>query len=372
MAKTYALSQLTFHTYINTTPQHNSIENNIVKFVFNTKSKNSLSLQRRQNNYINGGLNLWNLKTRELAQKAWLFERYLHQRVSNTPSSYIKLWEEELKNNNNNKTTTKQNQLQLHWQCKQAWTQLKTPQNKQTHYEHLPKLKKIYEDMMTTQSPEHNKFIPTPGQKEIMTKINSKHLPFKEIKKIINMKGRDLLWRYTLKALPKIYNMPCQQCGEDETSEHIFFNCKAHIKNTQEIFNYTLTKCGHTTHTWNVKILNHLQIALVANLIAIIFDKIWHKRNKLIHDEKEIIIHRQQVIRELIKTQRAAWDRTQAVINKTLRIKSKQRPEEQNKLDSLISLKLLQFSRQWNSPLHAIELPKHLKKYNNSLSTFYK
>ncbi|KAM9941156.1 hypothetical protein ACTFIT_007688 [Dictyostelium discoideum] len=110
----------------------------------------------------------------------------------------------------------------------------------------------------------------------------------------------------------------------------------------------------------------------IANLIAIIFEKIWHKRNKLVHDEKEIIIHRQQVIRELIKTQRAAWDRTQAVIDKTLRIKSKQRPEEQNKLDSLISLKLLQFSRQWNSPLHAIELPKHLKKYNNSLSTFYK
>ncbi|KAM9941674.1 hypothetical protein ACTFIT_005034 [Dictyostelium discoideum] len=94
----------------------------------------------------------------------------------------------------------------------------------------------------------------------------------------------------------------------------------------------------------------------LANLIAIIFEKIWHKRNKLIHDKKEIIIHRQQVIRELIKTQRAAWDRIQAVINKTLRIKSKQRPEEQNKLDSLISL----------------TLPKHLKKYNNSLSTFYK
>ncbi|KAM9954691.1 hypothetical protein ACTFIW_003291 [Dictyostelium discoideum] len=343
MAKTYALSQLTLHTYINTTSQHNGIENEIVKFVFNTKSKNSLSLQRRQNNYINGGLNLWNLKIRELAQKAWIFERYLHQRVNNTPSSYIKLWEEELKNNNNNNNNTTTNQIQLHWQCKQAWTQLKTPQNKQTHYEHLPKLKKTYEDMMTIKSPEHNKFIPTPSQKEIMTKINSKHLPFKEIKKIINMKGRDLLWRYTLKALPKIYNAPCKQCGEDETSEHIFFN---YIKPAT--------------------------IALIANLIAIIFEKIWHKRNTLIHDEKEIIIHRQQVIRELIKTQRAAWERTQSVINKILRFKSKQQSEDQNKADSLISLKLLQFSRQWNSPLHSITLPKHLKKFNNSLSNLYK
>ncbi|KAM9978264.1 hypothetical protein ACTFIY_011993 [Dictyostelium cf. discoideum] len=75
MAKTYALSQLTFHTYINTTPLHNNIEKEIVKFVFNTKSRNSLSVQRRQNNYIDGGLNIWDLKISELAQKAWIFKR---------------------------------------------------------------------------------------------------------------------------------------------------------------------------------------------------------------------------------------------------------------------------------------------------------
>ncbi|KAM9979465.1 hypothetical protein ACTFIY_008723 [Dictyostelium cf. discoideum] len=78
MAKTYALSQLTFHTYINTTPLHNNIEKEIVKFVFNTKSRNSLSVQRRQNNYINGGLNIWNLKIRELAQKATLLVHILN------------------------------------------------------------------------------------------------------------------------------------------------------------------------------------------------------------------------------------------------------------------------------------------------------
>ncbi|KAM9997511.1 hypothetical protein ACTFIZ_011032 [Dictyostelium cf. discoideum] len=109
-----------------------------------------------------------------------------------------------------------------------------------------------------------------------------------------------------------------------------------------------------------------------SNQQAILFEKIWHKRNKLIHDEIVLTIHKEQIIQELIKTQRAAWERTQSIISKSLRIKSKQRSEEQNKLDSLISQKLLQFSRQWNSPLHSITLPKHLKIYNNSLSSLYK
>ncbi|KAM9998059.1 hypothetical protein ACTFIY_007724 [Dictyostelium cf. discoideum] len=154
------------------------------------------------------------------------------------------------------------------------------------------------------------------------------------------MKGRDQLWRFTLKALPKIYNNPCPHCEEDEISSST--------------------------------ILNQLQIALIANLIAIMFEKIWYKRNKLIHDGIEIIINKEQIIHEMIKTQRAAWERIQSIINKTLRIKTKQRAEEQNKLDSLISLKLLQYSRQWNSPLHTITLPKHLKEYNNSLSSLFK
>ncbi|KAM9983924.1 hypothetical protein ACTFIY_000639 [Dictyostelium cf. discoideum] len=84
--------------------------------------------------------------------KEWIFERYLHQCASNTPSSYIKLWQEELKNTNNTAPIEK-NQLQLHLQCKQAWIQLRTPHHKQTHYENLPKLKKIYEDMMTIKAP---------------------------------------------------------------------------------------------------------------------------------------------------------------------------------------------------------------------------
>ncbi|KAM9987035.1 hypothetical protein ACTFIY_011449 [Dictyostelium cf. discoideum] len=51
------------------------------------------------------------------------------------------------------------------------------------------------------------------------------------------MKGRDLLWRFTLKALPKIYNNPCPHCEEDETSEHIFFN---YTKSTTNCINSKL------------------------------------------------------------------------------------------------------------------------------------
>ncbi|KAM9991362.1 hypothetical protein ACTFIZ_004771 [Dictyostelium cf. discoideum] len=40
------------------------------------------------------------------------------------------------------------------------------------------------------------------------------------------------------------------------------------------------------------------QIPLIANLIAILLEKIWHKRNKLIHDEIVITIHKEQIIQE--------------------------------------------------------------------------
>ncbi|KAM9973628.1 hypothetical protein ACTFIW_010738 [Dictyostelium discoideum] len=177
--------------------------------------------ERREANYINGGLNLWNMATRETAQKAWIYERFLHQRKNKTPSSFINIWTSEENvgmNVNPSAPNYHSSSTSIHKQCHKAWSLLQT-----THYQNIPKLKKVYTDLMKIKDPEYDTFKPTPGQKEILSMINQKTLPLKEVKKIINIKGRDLMWRFLLKALPKPFNKECAQCGELETSNHIFF-----------------------------------------------------------------------------------------------------------------------------------------------------
>ncbi|KAM9972117.1 hypothetical protein ACTFIW_003470 [Dictyostelium discoideum] len=226
LAKTYGLSQLTFHTYINNVTPISNIEDSISKFVFNTRTKNVMRKERREASFTNGGLNLWNMNMRETAQMAWLYERYLHQRKNEKPSSFVNIWSNEEKigmNVNPSAPNFYGSATTIHKQCHNAWKKLKTNTNKITHYEKLPKLKKIYNDLMRIKDPNFDTFKPTPGQKDILRDLNRKTLPFKEVKKIANIKGRDLLWRYLLKALPKPFNKECALCGEIETSKHIFF-----------------------------------------------------------------------------------------------------------------------------------------------------
>ncbi|KAN0015151.1 hypothetical protein ACTFIU_001475 [Dictyostelium citrinum] len=70
-------------------------KHSIVKFIFNTKKRSTISKRRRVNSYKNGGLNVWDLKVRETAQKAWIYERYRHQIKNKTPSSFHKIWSRE-------------------------------------------------------------------------------------------------------------------------------------------------------------------------------------------------------------------------------------------------------------------------------------
>ncbi|EAL66130.1 hypothetical protein DDB_G0282541 [Dictyostelium discoideum AX4] len=121
-----------------------------------------------------------------------------------------------------------------------------------------------------------------------MKEIKKTTLPFLEIRKIVNLKGRDLLWRLALKALPKIHNAPCIWCNEQETSEHIFFKCKSHIKETQECINYIQEKSGGSRINWGIEIFNRLDIPLTANAIAIICENIWRRRNKKIHNTQKL------------------------------------------------------------------------------------
>ncbi|KAM9980209.1 hypothetical protein ACTFIZ_006456 [Dictyostelium cf. discoideum] len=374
LAKTYALSQLTFHNYISSINSHCQIENTVTKFIFNTKSKNTMSSSRRYASYSNGGLNLWNLETRATAQRAWIYERHLHQVKNKTPSSFNEIWNKEKSTIFNPSDANHQNRpTRTHVECFQAWVKLKPNRLTSPHYEALPELKIIYKDLMNIQSPNYDSFNPTPGQIEIMKKINRTTLPFIEIKRIVNLKGRDILWRIALKALPKVFNKPCIWCDEIETSEHIFFKCNSHLNNSQICIDYIQEKCGGSKFKWSIEVLNKLDLPLTANAIAIICENIWRRRNKRIHEgitlqnlRKEILVH------ELIKTQTAAWERTKNTIYKVIRQENKATNIEQTKKFKLIISKHLErFSKHWNSPIHIVTLPSNFKKYITSINTLY-
>ncbi|KAM9966735.1 hypothetical protein ACTFIR_006964 [Dictyostelium discoideum] len=125
---------------------------------------------------------------------------------------------------------------------------LVTTSNKLGKNNPLPKHTKTQESLHGSDENQRIRHFQTPTRsKEILSKINQKTLPLKEVKKIINIKCRDLMWRFLLKALPKPFNKECAQCGELETSNHIFFQCKSHITNTQRIVDYINQKWQQTS-----------------------------------------------------------------------------------------------------------------------------
>ncbi|KAN0027751.1 hypothetical protein ACTFIU_010734 [Dictyostelium citrinum] len=140
--------------------------------------------------------------------------------------------------------------------------------------------------------------------------------------------------------------------------QNIYFKCKSHLENTQQTFNYILTKCGNQPIKWDIKILNHLEIESTANIIALLIEAIWKRRNKFIHEKEKITpIHKEQIIHELKKTQMAAWGKTKANIDKRIRIMNNDQELNEHKHFQIISKSLQRFN--------------HLKLYITSINTLY-
>ncbi|KAN0034099.1 hypothetical protein ACTFIV_000583 [Dictyostelium citrinum] len=135
--------------------------------------------------------------------------------------------------------------------------------------------------------------------------------------------------------------------------------------------NYILTKSGNREIKWDIKVLNHLEIEANANLIAILMEAIWKRRNKFIHEKVTIKIHKELIIHELKKTQMAVWEKTKSNIEKRIRIMNKDLEDNEHKHIQIISKSLQKYSKQWNSPLLKTRLPEHLKQFITSINTLY-
>ncbi|KAM9990198.1 hypothetical protein ACTFIY_006239 [Dictyostelium cf. discoideum] len=190
-------------------------------------------------------------------------------------------------------------------------------------------------------------------------------LPFREARAITTMKGRDLAWRYLLKALPKHYGDNCHSCGEEETSMHIFFECKEIKHQIHSIYKKVCQDSNNTYYgPWSEKVLGKLLTPFPSNLIGAIMEAIWYRRNQIKFNDNNTIITETQLIYKLKKARDAEWDRTRKIIEKQLRqeLRCTDNRESINRA-ALIKKRLERFSHNWNSKLMAVNAPEHFIPY---------
>ncbi|KAN0042671.1 hypothetical protein ACTA71_011481 [Dictyostelium dimigraforme] len=369
--KSYLLSQLTYHLYINHIAESKKMEDAASDYLFSKKWL--MSKTRAGCDIDKGGLNFWDLKLRCSAQKAWVYENHLKNyedsKLNKISSPFTMAWLLEAQKNRLS---------HIHKTCRKAWQLLFKTKDIPTSHTPTPafdkqvKLKQLYTRMKDIQNPNWNTFKPTPGQKVLMEKWNCDALPFDKIKNIKLIKGRDLVWRYLLKAIPKRYEDKCIHCKNTrESSEHLFFTCPKMKPKCQLITDIIATEANLGQIKWEEAILKRLDNILIANLIASIMEILWSIRNNLKFNNSKGSITTELVKYKMKIAQETAWNGTLTRINKLIR-KSLITKEQENQtnLKKKIIVNLERFSKNWNSPLMQITLPDHLQEYQTLASFF--
>ncbi|EGG16423.1 Pol [Cavenderia fasciculata] len=304
LLKTYGLSQLNYFTYLES-PSHEAItrlEKVIDWFMFSndrqydpTKpTKRTMSKKRSIRSIDQGGLNLWDLNARFRAQKAWMFERFLHEvkndRVAKV--SFAQSWMDQLNQDKPNDF------VRL---CRSEWEKLTQPYD--VSREAVPKpamepdkrgrvpLKQVNLQRLTIANEKWNVYDPTPGQKILAT--DDRVYPMNALaalSTIVLPKGRDLVWKYVTKCLPLVRGDPvasiCVSCGKDESSKHLFFQCKETTLPVKLLKEVTAAN-NITPPVWDITLLNLKQTPMTINLVAATLERIWFRRNDLRHQRDE-------------------------------------------------------------------------------------
>ncbi|EGG20322.1 hypothetical protein DFA_07446 [Cavenderia fasciculata] len=330
LLKTYGLSQLNYFTYLES-PSHEAItrlEKVIDWFMFSndrqydpTKpTKRTMSKKRSIRSIDQGGLNLWDLNARFRAQKAWMFERFLHEvkndRVAKV--SFAQSWMDQLNQDKPNDF------VRL---CRSEWEKLTQPYD--VSREAVPKpamepdkrgrvpLKQVYLQRLTIANEKWNVYDPTPGQKILAT--DDRVYPMNALaalSTIVLPKGRDLVWKYVTKCLPLVRGDPvasiCVSCGKDESSKHLFFQCKETTLPVKLLKEVTAAN-NITPPVWDITLLNLKQTPMTINLVAATLERIWFRRNDLRHQRDEPFTEqylRARLISDMRHIIKVNWDKT--------------------------------------------------------------
>ncbi|KAM9946279.1 hypothetical protein ACTFIT_004581 [Dictyostelium discoideum] len=297
IVKTYALSRLSYHQYLDSLNESHITElNNIIKWFLFSAIKNTyteehkyrtlMTMDRAYGDWKEGGIKMWDLGIRQIAFKVWNMNRLLHiikikacnilqewymEQISN--SKYISIGLREMvdrwKDFRNN-FAPQHNKLKSLPDCIKG-------QNKKPL-----QLKEIYNMLITHKYKSIRK---TDGQKNLIS-INNINIPsiFQHINHISHQKGRNTLFRFFSRSLPGINHerdTRCKICGHlfRDPYSHLFTLCQD-ILDIEKTIISTVNKLSFIKiHRWSMDTLDISKYnrteRIFPNLIGIIAHQLW-------------------------------------------------------------------------------------------------
>lgn len=295
--KTYVLSKLTYHQYMDNLNEEQIEEiNNMTRwFLFSSvkntyteerKYKTMMKIDRAYADWKEGGIKLWDIELRHIAFKIWYMNRLLHNNYNNNNNTLQEWYMEQLSRKKAHTSTL--NDMCRHW----GVFRVKFYQNHPKINE-LPdcirndndeplKLKEIYDLMIKDRHPTPRR---TEWQKLWAVRYNTA-IPkvFININSISHQKGRNTLFRFFSRSLPGINHerdTRCKICGHlfRDPYSHLFTLCQD-ILDIEKTIISTVNKLSFIKiHRWSMDTLDISKYnrteRIFPNLIGIIAHQLW-------------------------------------------------------------------------------------------------
>ncbi|KAN0043399.1 hypothetical protein ACTA71_011051 [Dictyostelium dimigraforme] len=295
--KTYVLSKLTYHQYIDclNRDQIEEINNMTRWFLFSSvknkyteekKYRTMMKIDRAFGDWNEGGIKLWDIEQRQIAFKIWYINRLLNINFNNECNTLQEWYMHQLENKKAKSESLKE--MMNYWSLyRQKFHPIHNKLTSLPDCIRNPKdkpleLKEIYNQLMKEKYKSPRR---TEGQKEWAERYNIA-IPnvFVNINKISHQKGRNTLFRFFSRTLPGINyerNTTCKICDIhfSDPYNHLFFQCKE-IKSKEKTIISTINKLSFIKiQRWSIETLDISRYnrteKVFPNLIGIVIHQIW-------------------------------------------------------------------------------------------------